>query len=37
MMASVSNDRLPNVGDTVTVQVRSDQVHLFAADGRAID
>jgi ABC-type sugar transport system ATPase subunit len=33
MMASVSNDRLPDVGDSITVRVRSGQVHLFAADG----
>jgi multiple sugar transport system ATP-binding protein len=36
MMASVSNDRLPDVGDSVTVCVRSGQVHLFAADGECV-
>jgi hypothetical protein len=36
MMASISNDRLPDVGDTVIVLVRSEQIHLFAADGGAL-
>ena len=36
MMASVSNDRLPAVGDLITVRAPAEQVHLFAADGAAI-
>ncbi len=36
MMASVVNDRLPDVGETITVRVPAERVHLFAADGRSI-
>jgi hypothetical protein len=36
MMASVSNDRLPSVGETIAVRVPPERVHLFGADGRAI-
>jgi ABC-type sugar transport system ATPase subunit len=36
MMASVLNDRLPEVGDTISVGVPPERVHLFAADGRSI-
>ncbi|MBC8016984.1 MAG: ABC transporter ATP-binding protein [Verrucomicrobia bacterium] len=36
MMASVGNDRLPDVGETITVRVPPERVHLFGADGRAI-
>jgi ABC-type sugar transport system ATPase subunit len=36
MMASVLNDRLPDVGDTISVRVPPELVHLFAADGRSI-
>jgi multiple sugar transport system ATP-binding protein len=36
MMASVLNDRLPDVGETISVRVPPDRVHLFAADGRSI-
>jgi ABC-type sugar transport system ATPase subunit len=36
MMASVSNDRLPAVGETITVRVPPERVHLFGADGKAI-
>jgi multiple sugar transport system ATP-binding protein len=36
MMASVLNDRLPEVGDTISVRVPPERVHLFAADGRSI-
>jgi ABC-type sugar transport system ATPase subunit len=35
MLASVSNDRLPEVGETITVRVPPERVHLFSADGRA--
>ncbi len=36
MMASVSNDRLPDVGDTITVRVPPERVHLFGSDGKTI-
>jgi multiple sugar transport system ATP-binding protein len=36
MMASVSNDRLPDVGETIRVRVPPERVHLFASDGKAI-
>jgi len=36
MLASVSADRLPEVGETITVRVPSERVHLFGADGKAI-
>ncbi|MEA2764526.1 MAG: hypothetical protein QOK07_930 [Gemmatimonadaceae bacterium] len=36
MLASVLNDRLPDVGETISVTVPSERVHLFAADGRSI-
>ncbi len=36
MMASVANDRPPEVGETITVRVPSERVHLFTADGKAI-
>jgi ABC-type sugar transport system ATPase subunit len=36
MMASVLNDRLPDVGETISVSVPPERVHLFAADGRSI-
>ena len=36
LMASVSNDRLPEVGETITVRVPPERVHLFGADGKAI-
>jgi multiple sugar transport system ATP-binding protein len=36
MMASASNDRLPDVGQTITVRVPPERVHLFGVDGRAI-
>jgi len=36
MMASVSNDRLPEVGETITVRVPPERVHMFGADGKAI-
>ncbi|MBA3342020.1 MAG: sn-glycerol-3-phosphate ABC transporter ATP-binding protein UgpC [Gemmatimonadaceae bacterium] len=34
LLASVSNDRLPEVGDSITVRVRAERVHLFGGDGR---
>ena len=36
MIASVSNDRLPDVGETIKVRVPPERVHLFGADGKAI-
>jgi multiple sugar transport system ATP-binding protein len=36
LMASVSNDRLPEVGDSITVRVRAERAHLFGRDGRAL-
>jgi len=36
MMASVVNDRLPDVGEAIIVRVPAERVHLFAADGRSI-
>lgn len=36
MMASVSNEQLPEVGDAIEVQVPSARVHLFGSDGRAV-
>ncbi len=36
LMASVSNESLPHVGDAITVRVPAERVHLFGADGRAL-
>jgi len=36
LMASVSNDSLPDVGEIITVRVPADRVHLFGGDGRAL-
>jgi ABC-type sugar transport system ATPase subunit len=36
LLASVVHDRLPSVGDSVTLGVRTGRVHLFAPDGRAL-
>jgi ABC-type sugar transport system ATPase subunit len=36
LLASVTVDRLPAVGERVGVRVRTDRVHLFDADGRAV-
>jgi multiple sugar transport system ATP-binding protein len=36
MMASVTNDRLPDIGETITVRVPPERIHLFASDGKAI-
>jgi len=35
LMASVTNDRLPDVGETIAVHVPPQHVHLFGADGQA--
>ncbi len=36
LMASVSNDALPDVGETITVRVPAERVHLFGQDGRTL-
>jgi len=36
MMASVSTDALPNVGETINVRVPAERVHVFGADGKAL-
>jgi multiple sugar transport system ATP-binding protein len=36
LIASVTNDPLPNLGDAVAVRVAAERAHLFAADGRAL-
>lgn len=36
VMASVSNDSLPEVGETITVRVPAARVHLFGADGKTL-
>ena len=35
LMASVVNDRLPSLGDSITVGLRKERIHLFGADGGA--
>jgi ABC-type sugar transport system ATPase subunit len=36
MMASVVNDRLPDVGEAISVRVSPERVHLFGLDGTTI-
>jgi multiple sugar transport system ATP-binding protein len=36
MMASVMNDRLPAVGEMISVRVAPERMHLFGADGNTI-
>jgi multiple sugar transport system ATP-binding protein len=36
LIASLSNDPVPSVGDGITLRVPADRVHLFGADGRAL-
>ena len=36
LMASVSTDALPDVGESITVRVPSERVHLFAANGATL-
>ncbi|MFN2397637.1 MAG: ABC transporter ATP-binding protein, partial [Gemmatimonadaceae bacterium] len=36
LMAVVSNDALPTIGESIVVRVRPERVHLFGTDGRAI-
>jgi ABC-type sugar transport system ATPase subunit len=35
LMLAVSHDAVPDVGDDIAVQVRTERVHLFGPDGRA--
>jgi multiple sugar transport system ATP-binding protein len=35
IMAVISNDSVPDVGETVTLRIRPGRVHLFGGDGRA--
>ncbi len=36
LLAAVSNEQLPEVGDTIDVRIRSERAHLFAGDIRVI-
>jgi ABC-type sugar transport system ATPase subunit len=36
LMAAVSNESLPDVGDDITLHMRTERVHLFGADGRSL-
>jgi ABC-type sugar transport system ATPase subunit len=36
MMASVASDSMADVGESITVRVPADRVHLFGLDGRAL-
>jgi ABC-type sugar transport system ATPase subunit len=36
MMASVVNDRLPEVGEPISVRVSPERVHLFESDGTTL-
>jgi multiple sugar transport system ATP-binding protein len=36
LMASVSADSLPNVGENISVRVPADRVHMFGNDGRTL-
>jgi ABC-type sugar transport system ATPase subunit len=36
MLASISDESLPLVGDTIAVRVPAERVHLFGADGHAL-
>jgi multiple sugar transport system ATP-binding protein len=36
MMASVGNDVLPEVGETIAVRIPPERVHLFGSDGKTI-
>jgi len=36
MMASVANDQLPDLGETITVRVPPERVHFFGSDGKTI-
>jgi ABC-type sugar transport system ATPase subunit len=36
LLAAVTDDRLPSVGDEITVRARAERAHLFDPDGRAL-
>ena len=36
MMASASNDSVPDVGEDIMVRMRAERVHLFGVDGRSL-
>ena len=36
LLASVADDRLPSVGDEITVRARTERAHLFGEEGRAL-
>ncbi|MEO7714188.1 MAG: TOBE domain-containing protein, partial [Gemmatimonadaceae bacterium] len=36
LLASVADDLLPRVGDTIAVRARTDRVHLFDGEGRTL-
>jgi ABC-type sugar transport system ATPase subunit len=36
LLATVSGDRQPSVGDAIAVRARAERAHLFAEDGRAL-
>jgi multiple sugar transport system ATP-binding protein len=36
MMASASNDLVPDVSEDITVRMRTERIHLFRADGRSL-
>ncbi len=36
LMASVMNDNLPGVDETITVRIPSERIHLFGSDGKTI-
>ena len=35
LMAAVSNDSVPEVGEHIRVRIRAERIHLFGADGRS--
>jgi ABC-type sugar transport system ATPase subunit len=36
LLAAVTDDRLPSVGDEISVRARAERAHLFDPDGRAL-
>jgi hypothetical protein len=36
LLAAVTDERLPRVGDEIAVRARSERAHLFDPDGRAL-
>ena len=35
LMAAVSNESVPEVGENINVRIRGERIHLFGADGRS--